>query len=62
VAAIANAIYFSDRWFEEFNPDQTQEDVFHAPVGEEKAQYMLREGDGQLYYEDDKIAGHAPEV
>ena len=53
VAAIANAIYFSDRWEREFNVSETQEDVFHSPNGEAKAFYMLREGDGQAYYEDD---------
>jgi len=55
VAAIANAIYFSDRWKWEFNPKQTKEDVFHAPGGEIRAWYMLREGEGQRYYEDDKV-------
>lgn len=55
VAAIANAIYFSDRWAWEFNPDRTTEDTFYAPAGETTAFYMLREGIGQLYYEDDQI-------
>ena len=56
VAAIANAIYFSDRWGWEFNLNQTKEDVFHAKDGEEsKAFYMLRQGTGQYYYEDEKV-------
>jgi serpin B len=55
VAAIANAVYFSDRWRQEFNPDQTTEGVFHAPTGEQSAYFMLREGDDQLYYEDDLV-------
>ena len=55
VAAIANAIYFSDRWNREFNPQQTTQDVFHAPNGDSTAWYMLRQGDGQLYYEDDRV-------
>ncbi len=55
VAAIANAIYFSDRWEREFNVSETREDAFHSPNGETKAFYMLREGDGQTYYEDDKL-------
>jgi serpin B len=54
VVAIANAIYFSDRWGWEFEPKKTAEAVFHSPEGETKAFYMLREGDEQLYYEDDK--------
>jgi len=55
VAAIANAIYFSDRWEWEFNPDQTKEDIFHAPTGDTTAFYMLREGNSQTYYEDDRV-------
>ena len=55
VSAIANAIYFSDRWVWEFDPAQTQEDVFHSPSGDVNAHFMLREGDGLAYYEDDKV-------
>ncbi|MCL2628577.1 MAG: hypothetical protein FWD44_07790 [Oscillospiraceae bacterium] len=55
VAAIANAIYFSDRWEWEFNPDRTAEDIFYSPNGESTAHFMLREGDGQMYYEDEKV-------
>ncbi|MDR3305817.1 MAG: hypothetical protein LBS85_07350 [Clostridiales Family XIII bacterium] len=55
VAAIANAIYFSDRWDREFDADKTEEDIFYSPAGETKASYMLREGDAQLYYEDDRV-------
>ncbi|MDR1108483.1 MAG: hypothetical protein LBL19_05555 [Spirochaetaceae bacterium] len=54
VAAIANAIYFFDRWSWEFDPDKTTEDVFYAPEGDTKAFYMLREGDS-LYYEDETL-------
>jgi serpin B len=52
VAAIANAIYFSDRWKNEFNHAQTTEGDFHAPAGNSRASYMLREGMIQGYYED----------
>jgi serpin B len=55
VAAIANAIYFSDRWSWEFDPAKTKEDVFHANGGDSRAFFMLREGDDQSYYEDDKM-------
>jgi serpin B len=54
-AAIANAIYFFDRWDGEFDPDKTREDVFHAPHGETMASYMLREGEGFSYYEDETL-------
>ena len=55
VVAIANAIYFSDRWTWEFNPDETTENVFHSPNGNTTAQFMLREGDILPYYEDDLV-------
>lgn len=54
-AAIANAIYYSDRWSWEFDPDKTKEDVFHAPSGDSTAHFMLREGNNQLYFEDDTV-------
>ena len=55
VAAIANAIYFSDRWGWEFNPDETVEDTFHAPGGDITAFFMKREGVQLPYYEDAKV-------
>ncbi len=55
VAAIANAVYFSDRWHWEFDPNETVEDVFHAPGGDTQASYMLREADMLTYYEDDRV-------
>ena len=55
VAALANAIYFSNRWDREFDVNQTTEDIFYSPAGDTKAYYMRREGDEQIYYEDDKV-------
>ncbi|MDR1703958.1 MAG: hypothetical protein LBS19_04645 [Clostridiales bacterium] len=55
VAAIANAVYFSDRWSWEFSPDSTVADIFHSPSGDTEARFMIREGDMQTYYEDDKV-------
>ncbi|MDR1956690.1 MAG: hypothetical protein LBQ30_07540 [Treponema sp.] len=55
VAAIANAIYFSDRWGWEFDPQETQNDLFYAPSGNTEAFYMLREGMELAYYEDDQV-------
>jgi serpin B len=51
LAAIANAIYFSDKWVSEFDPDRTREGDFHAPTEDTRAFYMLREG-MVFYYED----------
>jgi serpin B len=55
LAVLANAIYFSDRWGEEFDPNKTKTDIFYAPQGETTASYMLREGDNQNYFEDEKL-------
>lgn len=55
VAAIANAIYFSDKWVWQFDPEKTKEDVFYAQSGESTALYMLRESSSQIYYEDGKV-------
>jgi len=55
IAAIANAIYFSDRWDLEFNPNETSNGVFHAQTEDKTVPYMLHESDGQTYYEDDRV-------
>ena len=55
IAAIANAIYFSDRWDWEFDPQETKEDIFHGANGDTQAFFMSRSGDEQTYYEDDKL-------
>lgn len=61
VAAIANAIYFSDDWSRQFKRDETEEGTFHAPSGDTTASFMLREvKDTDIssymdYYEDDKV-------
>jgi serpin B len=55
LAVLANAIYFFDRWSWEFDPSKTKADIFYAPGGETEASYMLREGDRQIYFEDEKL-------
>ncbi|MDR1603176.1 MAG: hypothetical protein LBS10_00005 [Gracilibacteraceae bacterium] len=55
VAAIANAIYYSDRWRWEFDKEETEQGAFHAPGGDTQAWFMLREGNTQSYYEDESI-------
>ena len=55
VATIANAIYFSDGWRWAFAPNETKADVFYAPNGDTMAMFMLHDGVGLPYYEDDRI-------
>lgn len=55
IAAIANAIYFSDRWEWEFKAEQTAENTFYGANGESSAHFMLRECDSQTYYEDGRL-------
>ena len=54
-AAIANAIYFYDQWMTGFNPELTEKGAFHGARGDADAFFMLREGSGMDYYEDDKL-------
>jgi len=54
-AAIANAIYFADRWAWEFRPGETKAGAFHGLGGGSTAQFMRREGNRQIYYEDDRL-------
>ena len=55
IAAIANAIYYSDRWMQEFDPDETTEGDFEGTTGTTPANFMLREGIASGYFEDDQI-------
>ena len=55
VAALANAIYFSDRWALEFDETKTQDMTFHGTKGDAQVPFMLREGNAILYYEDEML-------
>jgi len=55
VGAIVNAIYFSDSWSWEFNPERTIEETFYSPSGETTASFMVRTGRDQRYFEDDSM-------
>jgi len=55
VAAIANAVFFSDRWIHQFDPAQTQRDIFHSPAGESAAYFMQMEWPVTLYFEDERV-------
>ncbi|MBD5559120.1 MAG: serpin family protein [Clostridia bacterium] len=48
VAALANAIYFSDRWRWEFDENDTAPGTFYSPDGDVTAPFMLH--DGELLY------------
>ncbi|MDR2393112.1 MAG: hypothetical protein LBD93_02995 [Treponema sp.] len=56
LVVLANAVYFFDRWSWEFDPNKTKPDTFYAPGGRKtQAFYMLREGERQIYFEDEKL-------
>jgi len=53
VAALACAMYFSDRWGWEFEVDR--KNLFFSPDGETEAVFIKRSGDEQTYFEDEKV-------
>lgn len=55
IVALANAIYFSDRWAVEFDESLTKDMTFHGVREDVTVPFMLREGDAIPYYEDDTL-------
>ncbi len=55
IVALANAIYFSDRWAVEFDETLTEDMTFHGVSRDVTVPFMLREGDAIPYYEDDTL-------
>ncbi len=53
VAALANAVYFSDGWSEEFSEELTKDDLFCGADGEETVPFMNGEFDSIPYYAGD---------
>ena len=55
VAAIANALYFSDSWATPFPAQNTQAGTFNGAVFEEEAQLMHQKFTQATYYEDETM-------
>ncbi|MCL2363840.1 MAG: serpin family protein [Defluviitaleaceae bacterium] len=58
VAALVNAIFFSDRWRREFDVQETERDVFHAPGNDTEAYFMHMEwiaGNPTQLFTDDRV-------
>ena len=55
VAAIANALYFSDSWATPFPTQNTQAGTFNGAVFEEEAQLMYQKFTQATYYEDETM-------
>ncbi|MGI5899292.1 MAG: serpin family protein [Christensenellales bacterium] len=53
-AVILSSIYFSGKWFNEFNLDYTKDEIFHGAEGDVTVPMMQRNGD-MLYFEDDSL-------
>ncbi|MDR0963131.1 MAG: hypothetical protein LBM60_00755, partial [Clostridium sp.] len=54
VAALVNAIYFSDGWLDQFDESNSKAGVFYAPDQEVEVMYMNRRA-RVPYYEDDTV-------
>ena len=50
VLALASTVYFKAGWAEEFSPERTQRDVFHAPGGDAETDFMRRSMEGTYYW------------
>lgn len=55
VAALANAIYYSDGWAKEFPKENTKNDIFNGSGQEEEVPFMNQEFPEMPYYEDDAM-------
>ncbi|MDO4293312.1 MAG: serpin family protein [Eubacteriales bacterium] len=55
VAAIANALYFSDSWAEQFVEENTADAVFHGAKGDKTVPFMNQKLDSAVYYEDGQL-------
>jgi len=54
IAAVANAIYFSGAWLDEFDPDNTERGTFYSPAGEREV-YFMRQHRLFTYFEDEQV-------
>lgn len=55
VAAIANALYFSDSWSNQFLEENTTEGTFHGAKQDEDAEFMNQKLSDDIYYEDETM-------
>lgn len=52
VLALATTVYYRGRWAQEFNPDNTAPDLFHAPDGDVKCDFMRSSSSGSYCWGD----------
>jgi serpin B len=55
VAAIANAIFFTDKWATQFHVNDTHKGTFHSATGEKTVDFMERTDSNFMYYEDGNL-------
>lgn len=55
VAAIANALYFSDSWSNQFLEENTTEGTFHGAKQDKDAEFMNQKLSDGIYYEDETM-------
>lgn len=52
VLALATTVYYQGRWSQEFSPDKTAPDLFHAPGGDVTCDFMHSSASGVYYWGD----------
>lgn len=56
IMAMFSTVYYRAKWETEFNPDKTEDGVFHALSGDMDAEFMYRRIEGQYYWSENFAA------
>ena len=51
VLALATTLYYKAGWSDEFNPENTATQTFHAPSGDVEAEFLHQTSEDDLYYQ-----------
>lgn len=56
ILALATTLYYRAKWHDEFEPESTKEDTFHAESGDITCDFMQKEKTAKTYYQGDKFS------
>ncbi len=56
VTALVSTLYFKAGWADEFSPELTEEQVFHAPTGEERCPFLKETQESGTLYVGDRFS------